>query len=169
MDFVSSRSVFLSGRQHPKLVMKSERVNKTDIPKQAGMAARALDDLPDGLNVDTAGRGVNGFSSVGQGPGAWSSGLKHSVGIMELVGAIGAMVEFSVVSVVVLSGTTDGLPTMVVVIGLMRDAGTIMVDSVISKELDCSPVSVNRIVSVTVMTMYGFDRLSGLLDAEEAE
>ena len=141
-------------------------MNKTDIPKQAGMAATALDDLPDGLNVDTAGRGVNGFSSVGQGPGAWRSGLKHRVGIVELVGA---MVEMSVVSVVVLSGTRDGLSRVVAETRLMLDAGAIRVDSVISKELDSSPVSVNRIVSVTVMTMYGFDRLSGLLDAEEAE
>ena len=38
-----------------KLVIRSERVNITDIPKQAGIAERVLDAPPDGLNVDTAG------------------------------------------------------------------------------------------------------------------
>lgn len=153
--------------QQARPVSRIETVNMTDIPKQAGIAERVLDDRPDGLNVDTTGRGMNGLSFRGQGRGAWSSGSKQRV--MAAVEVAGVMSELSTVSTVVLSDAPVGVAELAEVSGLMLNAGAVMVDSVISEELDSIPISVMIIVFVTVITMYGFDRLSGLLNAEKAD
>lgn len=86
---------------------------------------------------------------------------------MAAVVVVGVM-EFSAVSSVVLSNALDGVSEVVEVTGPMLNAGAVMDDSMISKELNSSPISVIIIVSVAVITINGFDRFSDLLDAEKA-
>lgn len=125
--------------------------------------------------MDTAGRGSNGLSSEGQGPGAWSSGLKQRAGALVVVAE---MMEMLAVFVVVLSGARDEVPEVVEEAELMLDAGAVMVDSSASKEmggtrmreLKSSPISCcNVTVSVTVTIISGIGWLFDLLEAENAE
>lgn len=87
---------------------------------------------------------------------------------MAAVGFVGLMMELLIVSIVVLSDVPDGVSEVVEVTGLMLNAGAVIFDSVISRELNSSPISVFIVVFVTVITTYDFDRLPDILDGGKA-
>ena len=110
---------------------------------------------------------MNALSLDGQGAGARSAGSKQRV--MAAVDIVGLVMKLMTVSIVVLSNVPDGVSEVVEATGLMLNAGTVMVDSVISSELSSSPISVVVVVSVTMINTYGFDRLSDILAGEKAD